>query len=136
MRSFSSFIYTKTAKNEDEQTYGKAVTMRDLIEEVGLDAVRYFFAMRALIRTWILTWILPYPHLTKTLCIMHNTHMHVFAKMLRQGEEQGLKPAADLDFSHIQSEKEYDLLKTIGGFLRQWQKRRKTHSSPCHKLYL
>lgn len=36
--------------------------------------------------------------------------------MLRQGEEQGLKPAADLDFSHIQSEKEYDLLKTIGGF--------------------
>lgn len=26
---------------------GKAVTMRDLIEEVGLDAVRYFFAMRS-----------------------------------------------------------------------------------------
>ncbi len=42
--------------------------------------------------------------------------MRVFASMLRQGEEQGLKPAADLDFSHIQSEKEYDLLKTIGGF--------------------
>ena len=26
---------------------GKAVTMRDLIDEVGLDAVRYFFAMRS-----------------------------------------------------------------------------------------
>ena len=26
---------------------GKAVTMRDLIEDVGLDAVRYFFAMRS-----------------------------------------------------------------------------------------
>ena len=26
---------------------GKAVTMRDLVEEVGLDATRYFFAMRS-----------------------------------------------------------------------------------------
>ena len=26
---------------------GKAVTMRELVEEVGLDAVRYFFAIRA-----------------------------------------------------------------------------------------
>lgn len=26
---------------------GKSVTMRDLIEEVGLDATRYFFAMRS-----------------------------------------------------------------------------------------
>ena len=26
---------------------GKAVTLRELVEEVGLDAVRYFFAMRS-----------------------------------------------------------------------------------------
>ena len=36
---------------------GKAVTMEDLMDEVGVDAIRYFFTMRAWIRIWISIWI-------------------------------------------------------------------------------
>lgn len=109
-------LYKNGEKMKMSKRTGKAVTMRDLIEEVGLDAVRYFFAMRS-----------ADTHMDFDLDLAVSTsnenpvyyaqyaHARIYS-MLRQGEEQGLKPAADLDFSHIQSEKEYDLLKTIGGF--------------------
>lgn len=109
-------LYKNGEKMKMSKRTGKAVTMRDLIEEVGLDAVRYFFAMRS-----------ADTHMDFDLDLAVSTsndnpvyyaqYAHArICSMLRQGEEQGLKPAADLDFSPIQSEKEYDLLKTIGGF--------------------
>lgn len=95
---------------------GKAVTMRDLIEEVGLDAVRYFFAMRSADTHMDFDLDLAVSTSNENP-VYYAQYAHArICSMLRQGEEQGLKPAADLDFSHIQSEKEYDLLKTIGGF--------------------
>lgn len=39
-------LYKNGEKMKMSKRTGKAVTMRDLIDEVGLDAVRYFFAMR------------------------------------------------------------------------------------------
>ncbi|MGM0860379.1 MAG: arginine--tRNA ligase [Bacillota bacterium] len=109
-------LYKNGEKMKMSKRTGKAVTMRDLIEEVGLDAVRYFFAMRS-----------ADTHMDFDLDLALSTsndnpvyyaqYAHArICSMLRQGEEQGLTPAADLDFSAVNSEKEYDLLKTIGGF--------------------
>ena len=40
-------LYKNGEKMKMSKRTGKAVTMRDLVEEVGLDATRYFFAMRS-----------------------------------------------------------------------------------------
>ncbi|MEK4087227.1 MULTISPECIES: arginine--tRNA ligase [unclassified Bacillus (in: firmicutes)] len=109
-------LYKNGEKMKMSKRTGKAVTMRDLIEEVGLDAVRYFFAMRSADTHMDFDLDLAVSTSNENP-VYYAQYAHArICSMLRQGEEQGLKPAADLDFGHIQSEKEYDLLKTIGGF--------------------
>ncbi|WP_416722508.1 arginine--tRNA ligase [Bacillus stercoris] len=109
-------LYKNGEKMKMSKRTGKAVTMRDLIEEVGLDAVRYFFAMRSADTHMDFDLDLAVSTSNENP-VYYAQYAHArICSMLRQGEEQGLTPAADLDFSHIQSEKEYDLLKTIGGF--------------------
>ncbi|MGF7534571.1 arginine--tRNA ligase [Bacillus mexicanus] len=109
-------LYKNGEKMKMSKRTGKAVTMRDLIEEVGLDAVRYFFAMRSADTHMDFDLDLAVSTSNENP-VYYAQYAHArICSMLRQGEEQGLKPAADLDFSVIQSEKEYDLLKTIGGF--------------------
>ncbi|MCO4852706.1 arginine--tRNA ligase [Bacillus vallismortis] len=109
-------LYKNGEKMKMSKRTGKAVTMRDLIEEVGLDAVRYFFAMRSADTHMDFDLDLAVSTSNENP-VYYAQYAHArICSMLRQGEEQGLKPAADLDFSHVQSEKEYDLLKTIGGF--------------------
>ncbi|MDO3662307.1 arginine--tRNA ligase [Bacillus sp. C28GYM-DRY-1] len=109
-------LYKNGEKMKMSKRTGKAVTMRDLIEEVGLDAVRYFFAMRSADTHMDFDLDLAVSTSNENP-VYYAQYAHArICSMLRQGEEQGLKPAADLDFSHIQSEKEYDLLKTIGSF--------------------
>ncbi|MEI1423347.1 arginine--tRNA ligase [Bacillus cabrialesii] len=109
-------LYKNGEKMKMSKRTGKAVTMRDLIEEVGLDAVRYFFAMRSADTHMDFDLDLAVSTSNENP-VYYAQYAHArICSMLRQGEEQGLKPAADFDFSHIQSEKEYDLLKTIGGF--------------------
>ncbi|MGG2222750.1 arginine--tRNA ligase [Bacillus subtilis] len=109
-------LYKNGEKMKMSKRTGKAVTMRDLIEEVGLDAVRYFFTMRSADTHMDFDLDLAVSTSNENP-VYYAQYAHArICSMLRQGEEQGLKPAADLDFSHIQSEKEYDLLKTIGGF--------------------
>ncbi|MED3514877.1 arginine--tRNA ligase [Bacillus subtilis] len=109
-------LYKNGEKMKMSKRTGKAVTMRDLIEEVGLDAVRYFFAMRSADTHMDFDLDLAVSTSNENP-VYYAQYAHArICSMLRQGEEQGLKPAADHDFSHIQSEKEYDLLKTIGGF--------------------
>ncbi|MCY9335389.1 arginine--tRNA ligase [Bacillus spizizenii] len=109
-------LYKNGEKMKMSKRTGKAVTMRDLIEEVGLDAVRYFFAMRSADTHMDFDLDLAVSTSNENP-VYYAQYAHArICSMLRQGEEQGLKPAVDLDFSHIKSEKEYDLLKTIGSF--------------------
>ncbi|GIN18623.1 arginine--tRNA ligase [Shouchella clausii] len=95
---------------------GKAVTLRELMEEVGVDATRYFFAMRS-----------PDTHLDfdMDLAVSKSNENPVYyiqyaharvCSILRQGEELGIPYSADTDLSPIASEKEYELLKAIGEF--------------------
>ncbi|MBY8911758.1 arginine--tRNA ligase [Bacillus sp. YC2] len=109
-------LYKNGEKMKMSKRTGKAVTMRDLIEEVGLDAVRYFFAMRSADTHMDFDLDLAVSTSNENP-VYYAQYAHArICSMLRQGEEQGLQPGKDLDFSGISTEKEYDLLKTIGGF--------------------
>ncbi|MBM7690643.1 arginyl-tRNA synthetase [Peribacillus deserti] len=110
-------LFKNGEKMKMSKRTGKAVTMRDLIEEVGLDAVRYFFAMRS-----------PDTHLDfdLDLAVSESNENPVYyaqyahariASILRQGSELNLDyTSGDIDYTQISSEKEYDLLKKVGDF--------------------
>ena len=59
---------------------GNAITLREIMDEVGIDAARYFLTMRSLIRTLILIWNLQKSNRKIIQFIMHNMHMHVFVQ--------------------------------------------------------
>lgn len=95
---------------------GKSVTMRDLIEEVGLDATRYFFAMRS-----------SDTHMNFDMSLAKSTsndnpvyyvqYAHArISSILRSGKEQNLDVSKDADMRLLQTEAEYDLLKVLGEF--------------------
>jgi arginyl-tRNA synthetase len=95
---------------------GKAVTMRDLIDEVGLDAVRYFFAMRSAATHMDFDLDLAVSTSNENP-VYYAQYAHArICSMLRQGEEKGISFEGNLDLTKIASEKEYDLLKVIGSF--------------------
>ncbi|ART78299.1 arginine--tRNA ligase [Sutcliffiella horikoshii] len=109
-------LFQNGEKMKMSKRTGKAVTMRDLMEEVGLDAVRYFFAMRS-----------GDTHLDfdMDLAVSQSNENPVFyaqyahariCSMLRQGEEQGLSLEGNFALEHISSEKEIDLLKKLGEY--------------------
>jgi arginyl-tRNA synthetase len=110
-------LYKNGEKMKMSKRTGKAVTMRDLVEEVGLDATRYFFAMRS-----------PDTHLDFDLDLavsksnenpvyyVQYAHARI-CSILRQSEKMGITfTADDLNLSLISEEKEFDLLKKLGEF--------------------
>jgi arginyl-tRNA synthetase len=110
-------LYQGGEKVKMSKRTGKAVTMRDLMEEVGTDAVRYFFTMRS-----------QDAHLDfdMDLAVSKSNENPVFyvqyahariCSIFRQADEQGVKlDLAKADFSRMTSEKEIDLLKHLGEF--------------------
>jgi arginyl-tRNA synthetase len=95
---------------------GKAVTMRELMEDVGVDAARYFFAMRS-----------SDSHLDfdLDLAISHSNENPVYyvqyayariTSMLKRAEAFEHDNAAELDLNLLTGEKEIDLLKKLGDF--------------------
>ncbi|MBH0168942.1 arginine--tRNA ligase [Fictibacillus sp. 18YEL24] len=95
---------------------GKAVTLRELMEEVGIDATRYFFAMRSNDTHLDFDMDLAVSKSNENpVFYVQYAHARV-CSMLRQGEEMGLSYKGDVDLSQIDSEKEFELLKKIGEF--------------------
>lgn len=96
---------------------GKAVTLVDLMEEVGTDAARYFFVMRS-----------PDTHLDfdMDLAVSKSNENPVYyvqyahARMMsvfRQAEAKGITPSRDReDLKLLREEQEYDLLEKLGSF--------------------
>ncbi len=95
---------------------GKAVTLRELMEEVGVDAMRYFFAMRS-----------SDSHLDfdMDLAVSRSNENPVFyvqyahariCSMLRQGEAYLDTAPETLSYEHLNSEKDVDLMKKLGEF--------------------
>lgn len=95
---------------------GKAVTMQELIEEVGLDAVRYFFVMRSNDTHLDFDMDLAKSQSSENpVYYVQYAHARI-CSMLRQAKEKGLEVSTDFDHSQITSEKEIDLLKRLGEF--------------------
>ncbi|MEB1808168.1 MAG: arginine--tRNA ligase [Bacillaceae bacterium] len=95
---------------------GKAVTLRDLMEEVGIDATRYFFAMRSADTQLDFDMDLAVSKSNENpVFYVQYAHARI-CSMLRQGEEQGLPLDDTSNLNLIASEKEFYLLKKVGEF--------------------
>nr|WP_309098253.1 arginine--tRNA ligase [Fredinandcohnia onubensis] len=95
---------------------GKAVTMRELTEEVGLDAVRYFFAMRSSDTHLDFDLDLAVSQSNENP-VYYAQYAHArICSMLRSGDEMNISLDGDYALDYINSEKEVDLLKKLGEF--------------------
>lgn len=108
-------LYKDGEKMKMSKRTGKAVTMRELVEEVGLDAVRYFFGMRSGDSHMDFDLDLAVSQSNENP-VYYAQYAHArICSILRSAETQGMKASTDsLDL--LQSEKELDLLKKIGDF--------------------
>ncbi|AKO94811.1 arginine--tRNA ligase [Priestia filamentosa] len=109
-------LYKDGEKMKMSKRTGKAVTMRDLVEEVGLDATRYFFAMRSADTHMDFDLDLAVSQ-SNDNPVYYAQYAHArICSMLRQAEELNISFDKDVDFSLIKAEKEIDLLKKVGEF--------------------
>ena len=109
-------LYKNGEKMKMSKRTGKAVTMRDLVEEVGLDATRYFFAMRSADTHMDFDLDLAVSQSNENPVFYAQYAYARICSIMRQAEEQNLTIAQNQDFSLITSEKEIEVLKKIGEF--------------------
>ncbi len=108
-------LYKDGKKMKMSKRTGKAVTMRELVELVGLDAVRYFFAMRSGDSHMDFDLDLAVSQSNENP-VYYSQYAHArISSILRQAEEQGLL-ASEEHLNLLTSEKEIDVLKKIGDF--------------------
>ncbi|ANU10012.1 arginyl-tRNA ligase [Planococcus antarcticus DSM 14505] len=108
-------LYKDGEKMKMSKRTGKAVTMRELVELVGLDAVRYFFAMRSGDSHMDFDLDLAVSQSNENP-VYYSQYAHArISSILRQAEEQGLL-ASEEYLNLLTSEKEIDVLKKIGDF--------------------
>ncbi|QUW21121.1 arginine--tRNA ligase [Sporosarcina sp. Marseille-Q4063] len=94
---------------------GKAVTLRELVEDVGLDAVRYFFVMRSGDTQMDFDLDLAVSESNENP-VYYAQYAHArISSILRQSKELDLNPSAD-GAALLTAEREIDLLKKIGDF--------------------
>ncbi|EGL19977.1 MULTISPECIES: arginine--tRNA ligase [unclassified Paenibacillus] len=95
---------------------GKAVTMEDLMDEVGVDAIRYFFTMRSMDSHLDFDMDLAISKSNENpVFYVQYAHARI-CSIFRQAEEQGveLRELAQVDLSRLSTEAEYELLRKIG----------------------
>ncbi|MBP1964076.1 arginine--tRNA ligase [Paenibacillus aceris] len=95
---------------------GKAVTMEDLMDEVGVDPIRYFFAMRSMDSHLDFDMDLAVSQSNENpVYYVQYAHARI-CSIFRQAEEQGIAvlPLEQVDLHQLSSEAEFDLLRKIG----------------------
>ncbi|MEK5230656.1 arginine--tRNA ligase [Lysinibacillus sp. FSL K6-0232] len=110
-------LYKNGEKFKMSKRTGNAVTMRELVEEVGLDAVRYFFVKTAGDSHMDFDLDLAVSQSNENP-VYYAQYAHArISSILRSANEQGFAAStAHLDL--LTAEKEIDLLKKIGDFPR------------------
>lgn len=110
-------LYKDGEKFKMSKRTGKAVTLRELVEDVGLDAVRYFFAMRSGDSQMDFDLDLAISQSNENP-VYYAQYAHArISSILRQAGESDLAASTD-HVDLLQSEKELALLKKIGDFPR------------------
>jgi arginyl-tRNA synthetase len=108
-------LYKDGEKMKMSKRTGKAVTMRELVEEVGLDAVRYFFAMRSGDSHMDFDLDLAVSQSNENP-VFYAQYAHArISSILRSAAEQGFSPSEE-QLNLLQAEKEIDVLKKMGDF--------------------
>ncbi|AZK45476.1 arginine--tRNA ligase [Paenibacillus lentus] len=95
---------------------GKAVTMVDLMDEVGVDAIRYFFTMRSMDSHLDFDMDLAISTSNENpVYYVQYAHARI-CSIFRQAEEQGIEIPAiqDVKLSKLTAEHEFDLLRKLG----------------------
>ena len=94
---------------------GKAVTLRELVEDVGLDAVRYFFVMRSGDTQMDFDLDLAVSESNENP-VYYAQYAHArISSILRQSKELDFSPSAE-GAALLTADREIDLLKKIGDF--------------------
>ena len=95
---------------------GKAVTIRDLVEEVGVDAVRYFFVMRSGETQMDFDLDLATKKSNENPFYYAQYAYARTCSILRQAEEKGFTVALKEQYDSIGHEKEFEVIKLMGDF--------------------
>ncbi|NBJ69707.1 MULTISPECIES: arginine--tRNA ligase [Clostridia] len=95
---------------------GKAVALRELMEEVGVDAVRYYFVMRSNDSQLDFDMDLARSQ-SNDNPVFYVQYAHArICTMLKQAESKGFSVDSKADVSLLTTEKESDLLKKLAAF--------------------
>lgn len=95
---------------------GNAITLRDIMDEVGIDAARYFLTMRSPDSHFDFDMELAKSESSDNP-VYYAQYAHArICSILRQAAENDITPSADADFSLITNDKAFELLKRIADF--------------------
>lgn len=109
-------LYENGERVKMSKRTGKAVTLRELMEEVGTDATRYFFAMRSADTHLDFDLDLAKSQSNENpVYYVQYAHARV-CSIFKQAEEKGFTFDSSASLAPISSEKEFDVLKKIAEF--------------------
>lgn len=95
---------------------GNAITLREIMDEVGVDAARYFLTMRSPDTHFDFDMDLAKEQ-SQDNPVYYAQYGHArICSILKQAKEQGIDISTDVDFSKITNEKAIELLKKVAEF--------------------
>ncbi|AGA59574.1 MAG: arginine--tRNA ligase [Thermobacillus sp.] len=108
-------LYQNGEKVKMSKRTGKAVTMEDLMDEVGVDAIRYFFTMRSMDSHLDFDMDLAVSTSNDNpVYYVQYAHARI-CSIFRQAEEQGIAVDHDkADLTRLTAEAEFELLRKLG----------------------
>jgi arginyl-tRNA synthetase len=109
-------LYQNGEKVRMSKRTGKAVTMEELMDEVGVDAIRYFFTMRSMDSHLDFDMDLAVSTSNDNpVYYVQYAHARI-CSIFRQAKEQGIElpPPDQTDLTPLATEQEYDLLRKMG----------------------
>lgn len=109
-------LFQKGEKVRMSKRTGKAVTLRDLMVEVGIDETRWFLTMLSADSSLDFDMDLAVSKSNENP-VYYVQYAHArLCSIMRNAQEAGLEPEAGTDLSPLNSEREYDLLLKLAEF--------------------
>ena len=109
-------LYENGEKIRMSKRTGNAIALRDLMEEVGVDATRYFFVMRSNDTQFDFNLDLARSQSNDNpIYYVQYAHARI-CTMLEQAESKGFEVDGEFNADLLKAEKETDLLKKLGEF--------------------
>lgn len=95
---------------------GNAITLREIMDEVGVDAARYFLTMRSPDTHFDFDMELAKQE-SQDNPVYYAQYAHArICSILKQAKEKGVEPSTDADYSFIKNDKAIELMKKIAEF--------------------